>query len=560
MFLFTQNRVALATGKLDSATVTSQEFQRIGERMYREGILTSGEPMRAVVKGDLPVHGTSFSCESCHQRSGLGCLEGGVYTLPTNGAKLFKPFQEFFKNIEQKYFPPAPRRPAYTDTTLAEVIRSGITPSGKPLNEVMPRYLLEDEDMAILISYLKTLSVQFSPGVTSTTLNFATIITEDVPPEDSNAMLGPLEQYINIKNNQSSAYKTRQGTKSRQMAENMLFSKELATRNLKLSRWILKGPPETWRAQLEDYYRKEPVFALLGGISNGDWSPMHKFSEDKQLPCLLPFTDFPVISEKDWYTLYPSKGYFQEGAATARYLNSRDGLSMKSLILQIVRNSDKGRALSSGFDQTWLEVGRTSSITVRLNAGEQLTSKLLNQLLRKNKPAAIIIWDGPEALPALEILADIKERPDIAIVSSRYLGDSFRAIPESAKDFTYITFPFAFALKTIKTSMGSTIVPDDTVLSVKLANIPNLRSTDRISSLSNTITQLVTMSLMDMGGSYYSDNFFDVMSMLADQASPVFGRLSFGPGQRYASKGCYIVQLTKGSDPELLRKSDWVIH
>ena len=39
-----------------------------------------------------------------------------------------------------------------------------------------------------------------------------------------------------------------------------------------------------------------------------------------------------------------------------------------------------------------------------------------------------------------------------------------------------------------------------------------------------------------------------------------YERLSFGPGQRYAAKGCYIVQLTHGANPALVKKSDWVIH
>jgi hypothetical protein len=50
--------------------------------------------------------------------------------------------------------------------------------------------------------------------------------------------------------------------------------------------------------------------------------------------------------------------------------------------------------------------------------------------------------------------------------------------------------------------------------------------------------------------------------MMVDQdyAIAVYPRLTFGTGQRYASKGCYIVQLGKGQKPALIRKSDWVIH
>ncbi|HXE95015.1 MAG TPA: hypothetical protein VN642_01310 [Dongiaceae bacterium] len=105
--------------------------------------------------------------------------------------------------------------------------------------------------------------------------------------------------------------------------------------------------------------------------------------------------------------------------------------------------------------------------------------------------------------------------------------------------------------------MGAVSVEDESKWSINLADLPVRERTESASSLSNSITRLLTM---DMRGNYYSDNLFDVISMAPDQPSGTYGRLSFGPGQRYASKGCYIVQLTGGQTPELVRKSDWVIH
>jgi len=513
----------------------------------------------ALVKGDLPVSGTAFSCVSCHLRSGFGSVEGGVFTPPTNGTMLYQPFRLLFKGLEQKYFPYPDRRPAYTDASLAEALRRGDNPAGGHLNDVMPRYQLEDGDMAILIPYLKSLSAQYSPGVSTTTLRFATVITDEVSPEDREAMLAPIEQYMNIKNSQAQAYRKPMGGKSRQMAENMLVSKELATRTLTLSRWVLKGPQRTWAGQLREYYRKEPVFALLGGITYGDWSVVHQFSEENRIPCLLPQTDVPVLSATDWYTLYPSKGFYQEGEAAARYLGIRDDVS-PDRIVQIVRDSREGRALAAGFDQTWEDLGHRAVLTMKLSSGQRITSDFIRQLSVIGKPAAVLLWDGPETLPALDLLSTPSATPELAFISARYLGKSLQSMSERSRLFTYITYPFSFAQTVIRTSMGSTTVEDDSKWRVSLANSPFNNSATGISSVTKSLTQLLTMALMDMRGNYYRDNFFDVISMVPDQPSSAYARLSFGPGQRYASKGCYIVQLSPGTEPDLIRKSPWVIH
>jgi hypothetical protein len=58
----------------------------------------------------------------------------------------------------------------------------------------------------------------------------------------------------------------------------------------------------------------------------------------------------------------------------------------------------------------------------------------------------------------------------------------------------------------------------------------------------------------------YRDHLLDVMSMQMDVTVRDYERFSFGPGQRYVSKGCYIIQLGPGAVPALLPRSEWVIH
>jgi hypothetical protein len=308
--------------------------------------------------------------------------------------------------------------------------------------------------------------------------------------------------------------------------------------------WLLKGPPETWRSQLEEYYRKEPVFALIGGITKGEWKPIHEFSEDNHIPCLFPMTDFPVISRTDWYTLYLSKGYYQEGEAAAHYLNNREELLKGRPVVQIVRDSRAGQALQSGFQQTWQYLGHEALVTITLKPGKELTRDAAQKLLAKEKPGAIVLWDGPEALPELEALAMGTNRPEMVFVSSGYLGKGLWALKEQVRDFTYITYPFRLEDK-----------PDPWNTSFILSG-----NTTKEANQAFALREVLTTALMDMRGNYYRDNFLDAIGMMDDLEVPLYVRLSFGPGQRYASKGCYIVQLSKGEKPVLVRKSDWVIY
>jgi hypothetical protein len=521
----------------------------LGERMYREGILLSGEAMPSVVSGDIPVSGTTFTCASCHVRSGLGSVEGGIVTLPINGARLAQPRYWKFPNLSSEerkdlrlQTPQA--RPAYTDEALAHVIRVGIDPSGHELHPVMPRYHLEDKDMAILIHYLRSLSAAFSPGVDATTIHFATVVTEEVSPEDQEAMLVPMNNYVARHNQFSRGFGNRMylGVGGNEMSG--------AYRKLALSVWHLKGAPETWERQLTEYLAKEPVFALLGGISYRDWRPIHTFCEVQKLPCLFPLTDFPAISDTDWYTQYFSKGYYQEGQAAARYLHGLDDQGPASRVLQIIPDSPEARSLAAGFRETWKELGHDAEKEVRLAKSEAVNTASFQAILQVEQPTAVLLWSDSGAFAALEGVAD-RPHPAPVFMSSRLLGAKVYRLPEKARAFTLLTYPYRDPKEEPNVSKYANTL---------MAGLAHRNPETRISTRVYSMIQILRQGLMDMDRNFYRDNFLDRISMQADQTLPDYLRLSFGPGQRYASKGCFIMQLSPGPEPELLKKSEWVIH
>jgi len=546
------------TAGTQAAPLTPAENLRLGERMYREGILPSGESMQAYVKGDIPAPGTAFSCVSCHMLSGLGSMEGGVFTTPTNGRTLYQArdlpgagnnrrnagmnMTAKKKGISPNQPPQA--RPAYNDQTLADVLRGGKDPSGRTLDMVMPRYHLQDSDMAIMVSYLKQLSNDYSPGVDKYAINFATIIAEGVPAEQVAAMMDPLDSFVKNANKQQETFEA-QRVKLRE------FATEPTYRRVKLSRWLLKGNPATWRSQLEEYYRREPVFALIAGISPDEWRPVHEFCETNKIPCILPSTDFPVVSEVDRYTLYFSKGYFQEGEAAARFLPSQDRPLQGSKIVQLVSNSPRGKALAEGFSRTLESQGLPAPVTIQQTDAEPFTAETLQRLVERERPDLLALWTGGETLQQLAALTAKGKAPPLLMVSASYLGKELWNIPERLRDSTYITYPYRLPQDDAR--YARFVMPAD-----KDRKVPG--EVRIIKSRVSSALKVMTQALREMKGNFYRDYLFDVIGMKTDMEFPLYERLSFGPDQRYASKGCYIVQLAKGAQAGLVKKSDWVIH
>ncbi len=530
----------------------AEEAMRLGERMYREGILPSGEPMRAVVQEDIEVDGSMFSCQSCHLRSGMGSIEGTVITYPACGSWLYKPLQgaemkpESQARVPSRLDPP-PFRPAYTDETLARAIRVGKDPTSRVLNHVMPRYLISNRDMDILVYYLKNLSAEWSPGVDDTTIRFATVVAPDVPEADRTAMLAPLEAHIRDHNSQVRHEERR--------AKGAPFYKEekyVPYRRYALAVWQLEGAPGSWPAQLEARYAEEPVFALLGGIAE-DWAPIHAFSERHQVPCLLPITDYPVISDSDWYTVYYSKGYYQEGETAARFLRRAEGIDGDAPVVQVHRGDRAGRELAAGFADARRTMGLPPPEVVELAAGTVADGAFWNELAAAHPEAVVAAWLGAPELAAMGEALGGASGPKAVFASWNLAGEPLLALPEPVRGLTWITYPRSFAEDEVRSRTAT-----ERWLQAKGLPVTNFDIQARMYFLGWTLAPMVKM----MRDDFYRDYFLDKLDMMRDQyyAIAVYPRLSFGPGQRYASKGCYVVQVVGGDEPRLEKRSTWVIH
>lgn len=542
--------------EIPAADLPKAEIIRLGERMYRDGILPSGKVMEAFIRGDVEVDSTAFSCASCHLRAGLGSVEGGVVTPPTTGKKLYQPYRRppSLNDIPDQsgriiYAKTVLERPAYTRETLAKALRFGVDPAGQTFNDVMPRYPLAERDMEILIRYLDQLSAEPSPGASNSGYRFATIIAGDVSEEDRQALLRPLEDIIAQKNQQLALYNDFLKFGYQPTAD-MKYS----FRHASLDIWELHGPPQTWRGQLAAYSAKKPVFAVLGGIAEGEWQPIHDFCEAERLPCLYPITSFPPLAAKGWYSFYFDKGYAQEGEAAARYLNRLETLPPGAPLLQIVEDTPAGRGLAAGFERLWEELEQPPLPSVTVSAAGLAEPGQLARLLGEHKPAALLLWAGAAAMKALPQILAAGGAPQMIFVSSGYLGKELLALPDTVRGKVYITYPYRltpyYGPKTGGLDARTPI----------LATARDLGDRRIASRTVSALQQSIFPSLSLLYDNLQRDNLLDVMGMQMDLVVKDYERLSFGPGQRFASKGCYIIQLGPGDIPELIPRSGWLSH
>ena len=208
----------------------------------------------------------------------------------------------------------------------------------KKLSEVMPRYSLSDADMGVLTAYMRSLSVQSSPGVLEQerTIRFATVITPGIEPERKKILLDMLKTAFMQKN-----ASTVTGNASRR---HMVTAAEfvLGTENKwALDVWELTGAPETWAAQLQGYNRLAPPFALLSGLSNTTWAPVQEFCETQRVPCWFPSVKMPPQQVKTpRYSFYFSRGLGLEADVLAEQFKSANAPGERSNLIQIFRSSN----------------------------------------------------------------------------------------------------------------------------------------------------------------------------------------------------------------------------
>ncbi len=512
----------------------------LGRQLYMDGMLPSGKTIAGRVRGDIELTGKQVICGTCHRKSGMGSSEGDQVIPALAGSMLFKPLR-----LPTSSNPLAPtQRPAYTEETLKRAIRDGIDSNGIPLDPLMPRYPLSDQELDLVIGYLKTLSVERSPGVDDKEIHFATIIAGDVSEADRKALTDVMDAYVTQKNSE-----TRHETFR---AENAPWHKKWLFepyRKWVMHVWELKGPSKSWGEQLKALYAQQPVFAVLSGVGKGSWNPVHDFCETQQVPCLFPTTDLPVIEEDDFYPIYLSKGMTLEGELVDLYL--RNGKSTAPLV-QIYRKGDLKAATAARALQE-ARKGKSLKTVLWEKESSRPSAQFWKELLEQQKGAELVIWMSEAQLTNLWPLFKKNLGSSLIFLSSTLFGPDAKAVPAALRDRVFLT-----RTKAVPSNIRKMLLRSTGWLKAKKVYAP-----DALEVQANAYLALKVAgdALVHIRGYFFRDYFIERIEHTIDNVpyTSVYPRISLAPEQRFAAKGGYITQFSSDRQAKLQVVSDWLI-
>ncbi|HSD61714.1 MAG TPA: cytochrome C [Burkholderiales bacterium] len=524
------------------AGAAADETARVeaGRMIYREGRLPSGEPLRGRRPAGNEVSGRDAACVLCHQRSGLGLAEGAIPMPPVSGPALFgsrtlpghvarrAPGMEF-----RDY--PFRTRPPYDDESLARAIRDGVNPDGYAFQYLMPRYELSDRDMQSLIAYLRTLSAQPSPGVDASVAHFATVVAPGMDPARRDAYLGVLKACF-----------------TERYPEPELDTSGMAGEGKRqvwrLHVWELEGAPETWEWQLQAHYARQPVFAMISGLGREEWAPVERFCESNGLPCLFPNVDLPGSAAGAWYSFYFFRGVALEAGVLASYLQEQREVRVRRVV-QLARAGGSGARGAAALRDALAGSGIVVEDRAYPGSGK---SRLLAGL---GKGDALVLWLGPEDLVTLTQREP--PRAGLLLVSGMLGGLENAPLPPGWKKAAQMVYPFD--------PPGRWHLRMDRNLRPWLAQKGLPRADERMQGNTLAACNILTESMLRLRGRYVRDHLVEWVenypSAMGNAPAPqAFPRFSLGPGQRFSSKGAYMVRFASPDKKRLVPvQPDWIV-
>jgi hypothetical protein len=422
---------------------------------------------------------------------------------------------------------PSRTRPTYKDDTLARAIRDGVDPQGHDFHALMPRYALSEPDMRALLAYLRTLSAQPSPGVEGTTVHFATVVAPGMDASRRQSFLDVLRACF---------------------AERFPEPAEGGRVAWRLAVWDLQGEPGTWEAQLRAHLARRPVFALVSGLGGDNWAPVERFCEASAVPCLFPNVDVPG-AEGGWYTFHFFRGVALEADVLAHRLRVLTAGRPLRRVVQVHRPDGAGAQGARALREALAGSG------IAFESLEYRGAESSRALPAQGEDDALVLW-----LDAADLAAwtGVQPAPPGPLLVSGLLGGLENApLPPAWKHVAVMAYPFDPPARW-NLRMERNLRP-------WLAQHAIARADERLQGNTLAACNVLAESMLRLRGQPVREHLVEWVenypSAMGNAPAPqAFARFSLGPGQRFSSKGAWLVRFASPQGARLAPvEPDWIV-
>jgi len=318
------------------------------------------------------------------------------------------------------------------------------------------------------------------------------------------------------------------------------------SRKWQLHVWELSGPASTWEQQLHALSAAEPVFAVVSGLGGTDWAPIHRFCEQASIPCLLPNVELPVDAEQDFYSIYFSREVLLEAQLIAHRLGEDETAAGRRRAVQIFRQGDVGEQAAGALEAALKSRGwKSESRVLKTGAARELA-----RAVDRIEPGdVLILWLRP---PDLALLPAGAAKSQTVFVSGLMAQLENAPLPPSWRGTVRMTYPFDLP-EVRKVRMNFPLGW------FKVSNIAVVN--ERVQSDTYLACRILSESLGDMLDSFVREYLVEqVEAMLSRRlVNGYYPRLGLAPGQRFASKGGYIVRFANPDSMQPAIDGAWIV-
>jgi ABC-type branched-subunit amino acid transport system substrate-binding protein len=265
---------------------------------------------------------------------------------------------------------------------------------------------------------------------------------------------------------------------------------------------------------------------------------------------VFPNTELPASGEADYgYSLYFSRGLELEAEALSRYLGAQTPIAAS--IVQIYDDSADGTTPAAAFERaTRAHSPGTRVDSVKVTSGGEMARAILET--RAQRADALVLWPGRHQEAALAALSETKSAVKIVSLPSDALESAERGARKALPQDVVFTYPYE--LPTVYNSR---------VFRVRQwMNSRNLEIRyPRLQLQAYYALTLIQYGLEQILDDYFRDYLIEAIEHEAESHldNGTHPTLALGPGQRFASKGAYVVQLEAGAEGNIRAVSDWIV-